>query len=184
MSNQYRMRDWDSFGPYGGAQFPGYGCRGYGSYYNPDLFYNFYTPPTQCGGMTAGMYTAPHNVPAPAVQTYFTYQPFLPHEFMYTHHRKYTRWHSQGMGKTTTNIHWHTSDRRRLFDRGLVKFNFNGGHGGHFTNGDLHSAGADCGYGCEGGCADGNCHGGPQQFNSDHRQFNSLGRASTQSTRR
>ena len=60
-------------------------CRPY-EYGNPDLFYNFYVPPN-CGGMGAAMYQAPQAVPPLVGQTYYTYQPLMPHEHMYEHNK-------------------------------------------------------------------------------------------------
>ena len=37
----------------------------------------------------AGMYPAPHWVPQEMGHTYYTYQPLMPHEMMYTHSRNY-----------------------------------------------------------------------------------------------
>lgn len=79
-------------------------CREY-QYGNPDLFYNFYVPPT-CGGVGAALYPAPLPVPAYVGQTYITYQPFMPHEFLYQHHRSYHRYYNEGRGLTRTCVHW------------------------------------------------------------------------------
>lgn len=50
-----------------------------------NLFYNFYATP----GVPAAMYPAPHPTPANIGHVYYTYQPFLPHEFLYPHARTY-----------------------------------------------------------------------------------------------
>lgn len=50
-----------------------------------DLFYNYYATP----GMPAAMYPAPHPTPANIGHVWYTYQPFLPHEFLYPHARTY-----------------------------------------------------------------------------------------------
>jgi hypothetical protein len=80
-------------------------CRNH-EYGNPDLFYNFYVPPT-CGGMGGEMYPAPGLVPAYVGQTYFTYQPLMPHEFLYKHRRVYHRYYNEGRGLTRTSVNWH-----------------------------------------------------------------------------
>ena len=67
-------------------------CRPY-QYGNPDLFYNFYVPPT-CGGIGAELYISPLPVPANVGHTYYTYQPFMPHEMLYKHHRTYHRYYN------------------------------------------------------------------------------------------
>lgn len=85
--------------PYG----PGpYNCKQH-SYPQPDLFYNFYVH-GPCGGYPAQMYVAPKPVPAHVGHTYITYQPFMPHEFMYKHHRTYHQYYDGGRGLTRTKM--------------------------------------------------------------------------------
>lgn len=79
-------------------------CREY-EYGNPDLFYNFYVPPT-CGGVGAELYISPLPVPAHVGHTYYTYQPFMPHEMLYKHHRTYHRYYNEGRGLTRTSVRW------------------------------------------------------------------------------
>jgi hypothetical protein len=74
-------------------------------YGQPDLFYNYYVPDT-CGGVPAAMYIAPRPVPPLVGHTYYTYQPFLPHELLYQHHRTYYRYYNHGRGLTRTHISW------------------------------------------------------------------------------
>jgi hypothetical protein len=69
------------------------------------LFYNFYVPPT-CGGAGAQMYLAPQPVPPVVGYTYYTYQPLMPHEFLYRHHRRYHRYYNEGRGLTRTSVVW------------------------------------------------------------------------------
>ncbi len=114
-------------GGYGGGQ--GYGCGqgcggGYAGVgagggqswggYNPDLFYNYYVPQTGGdGGVPADMYPSPNATPAPAIQTYYTYQPWMPHEHLYEHNRRYIRYHSGGLGATAVQVQWGNSPLRR-----------------------------------------------------------------------
>ena len=79
-------------------------CRPY-EYGQPDLFYNFYVPPT-CGGVGAQMYIAPRPVPPVVGHTYYTYQPLMPHELLYKHHRRYHRYYDEGRGLTRTSVKW------------------------------------------------------------------------------
>ena len=79
-------------------------CRPY-QYGNPDLFANYYVPGT-CGGVPAQMYVAPHPVPPNVMRTYITYQPFMPHEMLYKHHRSYHRYYDGGRGLTRTKVTW------------------------------------------------------------------------------
>ena len=81
-------------------------CRFYG-YGQPDLFRNYYVPPA-CGGLGAQAYISPGPVPAHVGHTYITYQPLMPHEFMYHHHRTYHQKHDEGRGLTRTCAHWYS----------------------------------------------------------------------------
>ena len=75
---------------------------------SPDLFYNYYVPPGSCGGVPAQLYLSPRPSPPVVGHTYVTYPPFMPHEFLYPHHRVYWRNHSSGSW-TRTSITWHKS---------------------------------------------------------------------------
>jgi hypothetical protein len=60
----------------------------------PDVFYNFYTPPVPAGGypgLGAQLYVSPRPVPPRVGHTWATYPPFMPHEFLYKHRRRYIR---------------------------------------------------------------------------------------------
>lgn len=85
----------------------GAGCRSW-EYGNPDLFYNFYAP-NNCGSNAAVMYIAPRQVPAVVGHTYYTYQPFMPHEFTYPHYRTYRRYYDDGRGMTRTKAVWYSN---------------------------------------------------------------------------
>ena len=76
------------------------GARSFGQ---PDLFYNYYVPGGP-GGVHAAMYLAPRPVPPLVGHTYYTYQPLLPHEFMYPHQRRYYRYYNCGTGLTRTSV--------------------------------------------------------------------------------
>lgn len=76
--------------------------RGYG---RPDLFHNYWVNPN-CGAMGAAMYLSPHYVPPHVGHTFITYQPLMPHEFMYHHHRTYHRYYNDGRGLTRTSVKW------------------------------------------------------------------------------
>jgi hypothetical protein len=71
-----------------------------------DLFYNYYTA-ANCGAIPAALYPAPKPVPPIAGHVYYTYQPFLPHEHLYTHHRSYHRYYDGGRGLSRTHASWH-----------------------------------------------------------------------------
>jgi hypothetical protein len=93
-------------GVYGGLHHPMIvNCRP--QYYGqPELFYNYYMPGT-CGGVPAAMYLAPQPVPPLVGHTYYTYQPFMPHELLYPHHRSYYRYYDNGRGLTRTHVSWY-----------------------------------------------------------------------------
>ena len=71
----------------------------------PDLFYNYYVPPGGCGGAAAQLYVSPRPAPPIVGHTYITYQPLLPHEFLYPHCRCYSRY-NPGSGWTHTTVVW------------------------------------------------------------------------------
>lgn len=73
---------------------------------NPDdLFYNYYAPPCPWSGTGAQLYVAPRPTPPYVGHTFITYQPLMPHEFLYHHHRVYWRY-NEGSGWTRTSVTW------------------------------------------------------------------------------
>ena len=81
-----------------------------GPYSRPDLFYNYYVPPVACNGygaVGAEMYISPRPTPPMVGHTYITYQPLMPHEFLYKHHRWYKRDHGPYAGVTRTRVWWY-----------------------------------------------------------------------------
>jgi hypothetical protein len=94
---------------------PGLGCRTcsngeclYRFYGQPDLFYNYYAWPS-CTGLGAELYISPRPVPPHVGHTYITYQPLMPHEFMYHHKRTYHRYYNGGQGLNRTHVSYHSS---------------------------------------------------------------------------
>lgn len=75
----------------------------YRDYGRPDLFYNYWVPPN-CDGMGAALYLSPRPVPPHVGHTFITYQPLMPHEFMYHHSRHYHRYYNDGRGMTRTSV--------------------------------------------------------------------------------
>ncbi|TWT46466.1 hypothetical protein [Botrimarina hoheduenensis] len=71
-----------------------------------DLFYNYYVGP-QPSGTAAQMYVSPLPVPANVGHTYTTYQPVMPHEYLYQHHRSWNT-HHPGAGWTRTKARYHS----------------------------------------------------------------------------
>lgn len=76
--------------------------RYYGAH---DLFYNYFQG-NNCGGYGAALYVSPLPVPPHVGHTYITYQPLMPHEFMYKHHRTYHRYYNNGMGLTRACVRY------------------------------------------------------------------------------
>ncbi|MCS5616624.1 MAG: hypothetical protein NZ658_01380 [Pirellulales bacterium] len=75
----------------------------------PDVFYNFYTPPVPVGpspAMGAQLYVSPRPVPPRVGHTWITYPPFMPHEFLYQHRRKYVRPAGVTGLRTTVHGYW------------------------------------------------------------------------------
>jgi hypothetical protein len=70
-----------------------------------DLFYNYYVPPVGYASVGAQLYPSPRPTPPLVGHTYVTYQPLMPHEFLYPHHRVY-RTHNPGAGSTRTSVTW------------------------------------------------------------------------------
>ena len=71
-----------------------------------DLFYNFYEGPDGCG-TAAAMYVSPRPVPAFVGHTYTTYQPLMPHEYLYRHTRTHYA-HNPGAGWSRAKIRYRT----------------------------------------------------------------------------
>ena len=70
-----------------------------------DLFYNYYVPPVGAGSVGAELYPCPRPTPPLVGHTYVTYQPLMPHEFLYKHHRVYRTAHDDAP-QTRTSVHW------------------------------------------------------------------------------
>ena len=69
-----------------------------------DLFYNYYVAPGP-SGIGVELYPAPRPAPPWVGHTFITYEPLMPHEFLYRHHRVYIRVHPDGR-KTRTLVWW------------------------------------------------------------------------------
>jgi len=75
----------------------------------PELFHNYYVPPGNYGGVPAQLYLSPVPTPPVVGHTYVTYQPLLPHEFLYPHCRKYWRYNNSNDRWTRTQVVWQQS---------------------------------------------------------------------------
>lgn len=71
-----------------------------------DLFYNYQVGPNP-SGTAAQMYVSPKPVPPHVGHTYTTYQPLMPHEFLYRHTRSHYA-HNPGAGWTRAKVRYRT----------------------------------------------------------------------------
>jgi len=77
------------------------------SYQNKqDLFANYYEGPNP-SGVAAGMYVSPRPVPIHVGHTYTTYQPYMPHEYLYRHTRTHYGYHP-GCGWSRSKVRYRT----------------------------------------------------------------------------
>jgi hypothetical protein len=71
-----------------------------------DLFYNYYVAGVN-GGPPAQLYLCPRPTPPLVGHTYITYQPLMPNEMMYQHHRSYRRYDDcHHLPVSVTRVHW------------------------------------------------------------------------------
>ena len=66
------------------------------------LFENYFTK-GNANQATAGMYISPIGVPGHVGHTYYTYQPFYPHQYLYQHHDRYHSYYDGGRGLNRTH---------------------------------------------------------------------------------
>jgi uncharacterized low-complexity protein len=76
------------------------------TYGYPDLFYNYYTQ-GECNSTNAQMYISPVPVPPNVGHTFYTYQPFMPHEMLYWHKDRYHNYYDGGRGMNHTKVHYY-----------------------------------------------------------------------------
>lgn len=78
----------------------------------PNYLFSQYTTQGAASQATAGMYPAPHPVPRNVGASYYTYQPLMPHEMMYTHSRNYFNYYNDssyyggGGSLNITSVRW------------------------------------------------------------------------------
>ena len=92
------------------AQQPACVCRDANDGY-PDLFYNYYVG-NGCDQVGAQLYVAPQPVPPLVGHTFITYQPLMPHEFLYQHHHTYYRYYDGGRGMTRASVKYYSPPLR------------------------------------------------------------------------
>ncbi len=69
------------------------------------LFYNYYVP-SPTGGPPASLYISPRPTPPWVGHTYITYEPLMPHEFLYRHHKVYRRYDGGPIPANVTHVRW------------------------------------------------------------------------------
>jgi hypothetical protein len=74
---------------------------------HPKLFRNYYVGGAGQGA-PAQLYVSPRPVPAYVGHTWITYEPLMPHEFLYAHHRTYWA-HNADCSWTKTKVKWSPS---------------------------------------------------------------------------
>jgi hypothetical protein len=134
----------------------------------PNNLFSQYTTQGQ-GAATAGMYPAPHPVPAHVGLNYNTYQPLMPHEMLYEHQRNYYNYYNDnsfyggGGSLNVTSVRWQNGSggfrplplSNKYFSRlhyGVAKRAYCiGGDGGSGGGGGILS-------GLKSRCASGNCN--------------------------
>ncbi len=82
------------------------------TYGYPDLFYNYYTQ-GNCNSTNAQMYIAPVPVPPNVGHTFYTYQPFMPHEMLYWHKDRFHNYYDGGRGMNHTKVHYYAPPVRQ-----------------------------------------------------------------------
>ena len=88
---------------------PGWEGKRYVSYQQQkDLFYNYYAQPGPYNGAGAQLYISPRPIPPNVGHTWVTYQPFMPHEYLYKHQRSYYT-HNPGAGWRRTTVRYGTA---------------------------------------------------------------------------
>jgi hypothetical protein len=86
----------------GDARAQGYGPPGWVS---PEP--NYYAMPASPEGPTAALYPSPLPTPPLIGQTYITYEPLAPHEFLYLHHQCYKTVNGCGQVTRTSVTYGH-----------------------------------------------------------------------------
>jgi len=66
---------------------------------------NYYAMPTGPEGLTAALYPCPRPTPPLIGETYITYEPLAPHEFLYVHHHSYKTYNGEHQ-VTRTSVTW------------------------------------------------------------------------------
>ena len=124
------------------------------------------------GSPSAAMYPAPHWSPILGGESYYTYQPLMPHEMMYQHSRNYYNYYDGGykgggQGLVKTSVRWQAGNQHfgplpfstglsgKLYQIQARKYNIPGGAsaGGHGLGSRLHSGRLRGRL----GCGTGNC---------------------------
>ena len=119
------------------------------------------------GAPSAALYPAPHWSPLLGGESYYTYQPLMPHEMMYQHSRNYYNYYDGGyqgggQGLVKTSVRWQAGNQHygplpfstglsgKLYKFQARKYNIPGGAS---TGGGRHRL-LRGGFGCKSGTCD------------------------------
>lgn len=139
------------------AQFP------QGNYQSP-LFSQYTTQ--GAGDASAAMYPAPHYSPMLGAQSYYTYQPLMPHEMMYQHSRNYYNYYNTGgfyggNALNKTSVRWQAGNNHMgplPFSTGLSGLSYRVNSRRYCIGDDCNGGGRTRRIGHGGfGCLNGNC---------------------------
>ena len=118
------------------------------------------------GSPSAAMYPAPHWSPILGAESYYTYQPLMPHEMMYQHSRNYYNYYDGGykgggQGLIKTSVRWQAGNQHfgplpfstglsgKLYKHAARRYNIPGGA----STGGRHRL-LRGGFGCHSGTCD------------------------------
>ena len=116
------------------------------------------------GSPSAAMYPAPHWSPLLGAESYYTYQPLMPHEMMYQHSRNYYNYYDGGykgggQGLVKTSVRWQAGNQHygplpfstglsgAIYRHSARKYNIPGGA----SAGGRHHRLLRGGFGCKSG---------------------------------
>lgn len=119
---------------------------------------------------TAGIYPAPYDSPRLGAQSYYTYQPLMPHEMMYQHNRNYYNYYNTGGyyggydSLNKTQVRWQSGTNHF----GPLPFTSRLGGAAYRIQSRIYCLDGNCGGSAQGqrgrlrgrlGCTSGNCGG-------------------------
>jgi hypothetical protein len=142
----------------------------------PNYLFSQYSTQGGASSAHAGMYPAPHPVPRHVGSSYYTYQPLMPHEMMYTHSRNYYNYYNDssyyggGGSLNKTSVKWQNGCAGiaplPMSGQLMQKLHYGVAKRAYCIGGNCSGGGGGLGLGgglggkLRGGCLGGNCGGG------------------------